>query len=417
MHAKAGLIVVVQLISIVACFTPQLMTQTGTRLWVVREPDEIVEYDPGTFAIKETHKITPHVLTNPDSFAVSSKGQMLFSPEGDKLWFWDGRTAVFLDRGRKHSAVPDDGNRSVFDASPLCFLSASGQQLYWLANEFKKVKAADTEREFSVTALFRAWRTDLAGAGRTELAAFSFPPCECGTGVCSETCPEADFWIPDAGVNDFFIVTHWIPGQIGVTYQSSFLYRESEGKWSGRKVPQVMERILDGARGGAMIIHAVPDAGCCGWENESNDETLLTQGGKAAVLFDERQRYGNRNYDVSFYTTNAKLGPDASYVAMTVSSSAQPGADIRLSEEGKPDGVELARVRRALSELPAVEILRLQDSPSRSGLIPRATLVGWLNDREVLILEGGMLVSFNVASGTRRKSEIRVPAASRIYLR
>jgi hypothetical protein len=58
----------------------------------------------------------------------------------------------------------------------------------------------------------------------------------------------------DDGVDDFFVVTDWIPGQIGSTYQASFLYRKSEGKWSRSKLPKGIERLLDAAQGGMTIV-------------------------------------------------------------------------------------------------------------------------------------------------------------------
>ena len=50
-------------------------------------------------------------------------------------------------------------------------------------------------------------------------------------------------------------------------------------------------------------------------------------------------------------------------------------------------------------------------------VIPHATLVGWLNDREVLIIEDGLLVSFNIADHSRRKSQIKVAKQEYAFVR
>jgi hypothetical protein len=49
--------------------------------------------------------------------------------------------------------------------------------------------------------------------------------------------------------------------------------------------------------------------------------------------------------------------------------------------------------------------------------VPHATLVGWISDKEILIVEGHLLVAYNVASGTRRKSSVRVDDVEHVLLR
>jgi len=68
-------------------------------------------------------------------------------------------------------------------------------------------------------------------------------------------------------------------------------------------------------------------------------------------------------------------------------------------------------------DLPAVEVKSVGDSPRRIAFLPHATLVGWINDKEILIVEGHLLVAYNVVSGARRKSTIRVEDAGRVFLR
>jgi len=52
---------------------------------------------------------------------------------------------------------------------------------------------------------------------------------------------------------------------------------------------------------------------------------------------------------------------------------------------------------------------------SGSALIPRAA--GWLNEKEILLVEGKVLVAFEVATGARRQSRISVPSESLVFVR
>src|SRR5207245_5675926 len=76
--------------------------QPNKRLWVLQEPDAVVEYDPATFAPRQTQKIPHETFKSPQDLQMNRKGQMLFLPdtvrESDGLihenterafWFWD----------------------------------------------------------------------------------------------------------------------------------------------------------------------------------------------------------------------------------------------------------------------------------------------------------------------------------------
>src|SRR5262249_33762818 len=159
------------------------------------------------------------------------------------------------------------------------------------------------------------------------------------------------------GVSDFFFVTHFVPGQLQSQSLASFLYRESGGRWTSTRLPEALETIVDAAANGSVVIETVPDSGCCGWENESDDHTTLWRDGKPSALFDEREAYKNNNYDVSFAATTAVLSPDRGLVAMTITATQPAGTDIRLSSDGKENQGELEGIRRALGDMPAVEVL------------------------------------------------------------
>ena len=396
------------------------------RLWVLSQPDMVVEYDPGTFAPKQSTKVPSEILKAPKILQINHKGQMLYAPNSDdpspdvgknadKFWFWDGQAPSQLGREILRISSPSGSNQKVTEASPWPFLSSDGVHLFWFSNQFSKLERENIE--LSVTTTFRVWRSELSGKQKEDLTSFDFPECRCTTGACSETCPEVRFWTPDGGVDDYFFLTRLIQGQTETKYLSSTLYRREGETWSGTDLKQPPQRVLDMAEHGAVFISAILDIGCCGWENQSNDQTLLTTAGKSVVLFDERLQYKNPDYDVSFFTENAKLSPDLAHVAMTIEASAKSSAPIQLSEQGQANPAESLRIRKALTELPAVEVVNADDPGKRTAYLPHAFLVGWLNEKEILIVENHLLVAYNTASGTRRKSAIKVEDPAFAFVR
>ncbi|HEY2934114.1 MAG TPA: hypothetical protein VGK99_20430 [Acidobacteriota bacterium] len=416
---------ILQIALLLAALTPGPSAQTQKRLWVLQPPDKFVEYDIATFAPGQSLTVPAEVLRNPETLAVNNKGQILFTPRRDEaaldpkpnttLWFWDGHRGVLLDRGIVEKARPAGRSSTVVEAVPQPFLSEDGAHLYWFANFFTKQKSTEG-LERSVETSFRIWRTDLSGKRAEQIATFSFLPCKCDTGTCEETCPQGEFWAPEAGVGDFFLVTHWVPGQLGSEYQSSFLYRKLNGNWPPRKLPHPVSVILDAASGGATMVEANPDGACCGRVNEGDDQTLITRNGRTTMLFDELERYHNPDYDVSFRTRVAKLAPRLDSVAMEIVSSAEVGGEVRLLSDGTASAGELAEIKRAMAQMPVVEVLTLDPSPKRAAMLPHTALVGWLTENEILIVEDQQLVAFNPLTRSRRKSGIKT-APSRVFLR
>ncbi len=398
----------------------------GTRLWVLRASGEMVEYDPATFAVKATVKVPAEAAASPQSAAVNRAGQILFVPavslplsEEDaaahKAWLWNGKTSTAIDLGVKREVGTAGSNQAVNESAPTAFLAADGGHLFWFANQARRLQRE--EIDLSVTTTWSTWRTDLSGGGREDLASAKLPDCRCPTGACEESCPVGVVWAPDDGVEKFFLLTQFVAGKAGAVYKASALYREDGGKWTGAVLADPVRRVLDAASGGDLIVEAIPDTGCCGWANQSNDQTVVRNHGKNVVVFDEQGTYKNPDYDVSFFTSNARLSPELGYVAMTISATATANQTIQLAEQGQANPEESKAIRKALAELPAVEVKSVEDSPRRMAYVPHATLVGWISEKEVLIVEDHVLVAYNVATGARRKSTVRVEDAGRVFLR
>lgn len=399
----------------------------GKRLWVLRAPGELVEYDPATFAVKQTVKVPAEAVENPLGLSVNHLGQILFVPivglplsEEDvqaarKIWFWDGHAGATLAQSVKREVAATGSNQAINEAAATACLSADGTHLFWFANQAHRLQRDGLDLSTATT--WQAWRTDLSGGAREDLATVKLPECKCATGTCEETCPYCGVWVPERGIGNFFLMTQFVTGQTETDYQKSSRYQEENGKWTATALDKPLERELDTSPAGDLIAEAIPDAGCCGWSNESNDQTLVRSSGKTRIVFDERASYQNPDYDVSFYTSNARLSPELASIAMTIVSTAEANKPIQLADQGDANPEELQRIRKALTELPAVEVKSMEDSPRRVVFVPHAVLVGWMNEKEILIVEDHVLVVYNVGTGTRRKSTVRVEDTAKVFLR
>jgi hypothetical protein len=404
----------------------------GNRLWVLRATGEMVEYDPATFATKPAAasppiKVPAEAVKSPLSIAMNHVGQILFAPtvslplaEGDadaphKAWLWNGKTATWLDLGVSRKTATAGSNVAITESAAAAYLSADGQHLFWFANQSRRLQRE--EMDLSSATTWQAWQTDLEGNARQDMASSELPDCHCTTGSCEETCPYGVVWAHEEGVGGFFLVTQFIAGQTGPTYKVSVRYQEEAGKWVANPVTLPLQRVLDAGSDGNVIVEAIPDTSCCGWVNQSDEQTLLRNREKTAVVFDEQATFKNSDYDVSFYTSNACLQPGQGAVAMTLVATAEPNKPIQLAEQGQASVEESQRLRKALEELPAVEVKNLEDSPKRIAYLPHATLVGWISDKEILVVEAHLLVAYNVSAGIRRKSGIRVEDAAHVFLR
>lgn len=418
---KAALFV----IALLATASP--LVAQAKRLWVLSASGEMVEYDPATFAPKPRIKVPPEAVKSPASLAVNRQGQIIFAPavslplsESDianphKVWIWNGQTANSLYQGVEHKSEDRGSNQAVTESAPIPYLSADGTHLFWLSNETRRLQREEVD--LSTINTFQAWQTDLEGKNRVDVASTKLPDCRCKTGTCEETCPAFMVWVPEGGVDNFFLTTQFVAGQTATSYQASTRHQQEAGKWNPNALAPPLQRVLDATSSGNVIVEAIPDTGCCGWSNQSNDQTIVLTEGKSRIVFDEQATYKNSDYDVSFYTVNARLSPEGDRVAMTIVATAQPGKPIQLSEQGEANPEESQRIRKGLLDLPAIEIKTVEDAPRRLAFVPHAVLIGWINDKEFLMVENHLLMAYNVGNGTRRKSTIRVEDAVHVFLR
>jgi hypothetical protein len=383
-------------------------------VWVLVAPNRIVEYEAGSFVTGRTVPAPSRIFEHPEYLRINARGQMLFTAEpgvafasGDlastatRVWVWDGREA--------HEFPREDEP----DTARTWFLSSSGDALYAFENRFA-ITRDQSGLEQIQRASARLWRTDLAG-GRREVVMnlAALPSCTCETGTCSESCPQWAAWSPSGIIDRFLLLTKYVPGQLQTVYQTTTIYRRDGQLWHPATLPQAIEVPLDASPDGSTLVAAMPDAGCCGWMNVSSDQLWALRGGKATRLFDEALRFGNQDYDVSFVPTAARLSPDLARVAYTLVADAPPaGEAIRLSDSGKENPTELARIRQVIATLPAVEIVRLDGPTATRVVIPHASLMGWLNADRVLVVQAGTLAIYSVAGAKMRDTAVAASAST-----
>lgn len=399
----------------------------GKRLWVLRDSGEMVEYDPATFAIKQKVKVPTEALKSPGGVSVNHLGQILYVPpvslplsdddtgEPHKVWIWNGQAAATIDQGIEQKEEKIGSNQAVTESAPAAYLSVDGTHLFWFANQERRLQREDVDLSTATT--WQAWQTDLNGRGREEIASLKLPDCRCPTGSCEESCPTGAVWAPDEGITTFFLMTQFVAARTTPTYKSTSRYSEQGGKWTADAQPEPLQRVLDATPDGSMMIEAIPDTGCCGWSNQSNDQTVVLANGKKTIVFDEQATYKNADYDVSFYTANARLSPDLASVALAIVATSEPNKPIQLSEQGQANPEESEHIRKALLELPALEVKTVEDPPKRLAFVPHATLVGWISAKELLLVEDHVLVLYNVGTGARKKSTVRVDDVAKVFLR
>jgi len=415
----------ISVVSVIFVICSALVAQEK-HLWVLRAPGEVQEYDSATFAPMQTVKVPAEAVSSPEDFSVNRLGQMLFEQaaglplaEGDlaggqNAWFWNGHEATDLSRGMERSIAKTGSNLAISETAASPVLSADGSRLFWFANRARRLQRDGVD--LSTKTSWLGWQTDLAGAARREIASATLPDCSCPTGGCEETCPYVEVWAPEGGIGNFFLVAQFIAGKTQPVYKSSSGYEENRGQWNASPIDPPLHRVLDATSADA-VLEAVPDTACCGWSNQSDDRTLLHFHGKTLTVFDERGLYNNPDYDVSFFTETGKLSPDVSAVAFTIAATAKSNQPIQLADQGQGNPEESRRIRKALAELPAVEVRTVADAPQRLTFLAHAELVGWLTNKEMLIVEEHMLVAYNVNTKVRRKLNIRVEDAAHVFLR
>jgi hypothetical protein len=393
------------------------LAQTPLRtIWVLSAQPQpsITQFDAVNFNVLRTVNVPKQAVDHPEYLSVNRNGQLLFVlPSGiqladgadtaDQIWYSRNATMVAFPR------QSSDQQRRMW------FLDAAAEGLYAL--EIRETTTRDADgNDTTVTTATQLLRGTADGKLATVVTLPALPLCKCATGVCSETCPRWSVWAPENGIGDFFLATKFIEGQLQADYQETLLYRRAGG-WRSTRLSEVAESPMDVSADGEILLAAVFDGACCGWANEGSDQLRLLRQGKSTVVFDEFQRFDNRNYDVSFFASSAKLSPNSAQIAYTIITTQRPNEEIRLSADGKDRADELARIKRTIAEVPLMEIVNATDPARVIAAIPHAELVGWLSDSELLVVQDGKLTVYTASGKRARQSSIEVRSAASVFLR
>jgi hypothetical protein len=102
---------------------------------------------------------------------------------------------------------------------------------------------------------------------------------------------------------------------------------------------------------------------------------------------------------------------------MTIEASAKSSAPIQLSEQGQANPAESQSIRRALADMPAVQVVSAADGSKRTAYLPHSYFVGWISEKELLLVENHVLVAYNIVTAARRRSTIKVADPSFVFVR
>jgi hypothetical protein len=330
-----------------------------------------------------------------------------------RAWVWDGTTPRIVTR--RLPRLPGDGASHEHQARQAVRVApdADGTHLFWLVDDMREAHIVRTRGGLDaprITRRAQVWRTDARARAPLEVAALDFEPCTCESGDCEETCPLAKWDVPPSGVEDVLFVTSWVPGQLGSRFLGTWRVRkDGVGGWVREPLPEAVHEVRDFADPDTWV-DITHDGGCCGWVNFGSDMTGLVREDERVVLLDEHARFGNPNYDVSFRSVAVRISPDGRHVAHTLAalSGAAPGEDVRLGARpgARADPRELARVKRAMVGLPAVEVFDMTGAVVRR--VARRELVGWRDEHRIVMLNGEDVVMLDVRDGRELSTPLRI---------
>lgn len=387
-------------------------------LWVVQPPGQLVAFDLADFARIGGVRIPTVAYDDPRKLAVNGHGQILVQLDADHLWLWDGGSANSLP-----TVPPLESDSAALSRPGLApvrrwLLGGDGKSLFLVEGATRDIEAAPADT--SKTPL-RMRETDLHQRSRGDVFVRTVGVCRQPMHLVADTepCPDPEVWAPGGVVRGCAVLTHWEmskwsdePGLVEAAgYRTRYL-RSAQG-WRPAELDRTWsDELLDVSADCSCWVVATPDDGCCGWSNDCSDQTTFGGADSNVVVFDEWPTFRNKDYDVSFFTAGARIGPDDRYVALSIHATESPTADIRLSADGHPDSLELRAVRESLAKLPMVLIVQARPRKVEVLRIPRAELIGWASKSEVLVVEDDHLTAIDVFTGQRRSSGIVVRAAA-----
>lgn len=388
-------------------------------LWVVQPPGQLVAFDPADLSRIGGVRIPALAYYDPRRLAVNGHGQFLLRLDDDHLWLWDGERASTPPVSPTSAPDLSAFTRPGMTPTRQWFLGDDGNTLYVVESVTRDDGAADSD---SSRTPLRMLETDLLQQPRREVFART-------VGRCFETmrlvaftrpCPDPEVWAPGGVIRGCAVFTQWEQLREGdesrapmAAGERSRYLRGARG-WRPAALGRTWhgESLLDISPDGSHWVTSQSDVGCCGWLNASSEQAMFVGTDSTAIVFDEWPAFGNEGYDVSFFTADARIGPDADRVALCVHATQGPAAPIGPSANARTDSLQVRRLREELTTMPMVVIVQVRPRRAETLRIPNAELIGWLNRSEVLVVEDGRIVAVDVSTGKRRRSGITVRTAA-----
>ncbi|MBI5562998.1 MAG: hypothetical protein HY894_09155 [Deltaproteobacteria bacterium] len=392
----------------------------------------VAEYETERFGKKASHQIPKDLYFSRHDSDVRSKGLLVSASvrilyyddeknvEGliRRLWYFDGAAEARAEVSKNLRCLPGNDNCAVMDRLSPPRLDAGAPAFYWGLERVTGYKAETMSRE----ARLEIYRLGLDGRGASgrlteeRVADVDFTECVCGTGVCEETCAQGVILSEREGIKDFLAVEHLIEGQIGSSVDGYTYFEKKGDKWLMTGIDKNLKK---------THLRAIRDEGCCGWANENSGQLILVvaNGKGEDIIYDEYERFDNRDYDVSFSPVDAELSPDVKAAAYTIMpdewalKAYKESGSIRLSEGGKENPKALASIKAALADMPVAEVMPVSGKTADAAQIKKAEFVGWMDNARILILKDGYLAVFD--TGTRRmtKSPVAAGSVDEVFLR
>jgi hypothetical protein len=385
--------------------------------YLVKEPPALWEYKQDEQETVFLTAVPAEALKETHHLRVDVQGRAVFyDSRKSQFWVWDGNRSFWTTVGR----------------SPFYLSDGAGYLWYENVEEI----LVDRTEDAPETAIqhFRVYQSEWEGPDSIVFY-HQFPPCDCFTGACDETCPTGVIVHPHDTIRDTFLLNHLVLGQLESRVLASFQMNREPGEWKAVQLAGELEVVLDLAVDPTWIVSATRDSGCCGWANDSSDTTLLTAGERIQVLFDEHAMYGNSDYDVSIFTSRAAIAPGRRMVALEVAyfgnhpyspkevsavaeGVEEPEKAFRLSHDGRHSSTELKRIQDICSKLPQVQVVVLKESSvERHDGIDNASLVGWTDPRHLLVYRGEQLFRYDTHLKSLHPIPLTLSDARHAFLR
>jgi hypothetical protein len=388
-------------------------SRAGRRVWVFQPPSQVVAIDAADFSKGPVVAIPIEAYEHRQPIGINAHDQMLVTLPSRHLWLWTGAKAETLssDPRLAHQSGPPGAQGGP---TTTWMLGADGRSLFCKQDDAWTVAHADGGGDSLYALRTRIVRTDLSGRVVETALDHTFPPCDCETAVCSETCPVALLDVPGNVIGGAFVFSHFTEGQTSRTMGPSTLYRQGVKGWAASEIHQAFDECVLLPSGDGLLVGS--DGGCCGDVNGSSDRASWRGADTASTLYDEWTEFHNSAYQVTFAVARACIAPGGGRTALAITSTQPAAGPIELSEDGQDDPKTLAAIRRSLAELPVVEVYATGRHPTLIRRLTHVALAQWISADEILVADNGRLVAIDVTTGRRRESTIQVRGADDVIV-